>query len=123
MRKTIVLIEDNKHLQLVLRDMLLDSGIDLQVEVASNGIWGKEKIRGYVPDLVLLDLLLPGKDGFEILREMRSDKNLKDLPVIVLSNLSSHEDKKEAEKFGVKHFLVKADYSLKQIMAIVKTYL
>jgi len=123
MKKIVVIVEDEKSLQHILKDQVRNLGIDLQVEVASNGIWGKEKIRGFVPDLVVLDILLPGKDGMQILREMKEDPKLKKIPVIILTNFENYADVEESRKLGVKDFIIKSDKTLKEVTEIIKSYL
>ena len=69
------------------------------------------------PDIILLDLIMPVKTGFEVLDELKKNEKLKNIPVIVLSNLGQGEDMETATRLGAKGFLVKADSSTSTIIA------
>ena len=72
------------------------------------------------PDLILLDLILPKTSGFEVLRKLKEDDATKDIPVIVLTNLESIEDIEKALSLGTTTYLVKANYSLEEVLEKVK---
>lgn len=90
---------------------------------ASNGEEGIEKMRSEKPDLVLLDLLMPIKNGFEVLEKVGKDDELKHIPIIVTSNLGQKSDIDEAKKLGAVDFLVKSNISLKELMEKIKEHL
>lgn len=121
MKKILVLIEDEKSIADILKEQLEERGVE--VEVAFNGIVGMKKIKEYDPDLVLLDLILPGENGIEILKEMRESERFKDTPVIILSNVTSSEYVSESMKLGVSDYLIKADHELKDVLNTVDKYL
>ncbi|MCK5027291.1 MAG: response regulator, partial [Candidatus Pacebacteria bacterium] len=75
------------------------------------------------PEIILLDLILPGVDGFEILTQIKADDNLKDIPVMVISNLGQKEDIDRAMELGAVDFLIKANYTLDEIISRVLTVL
>ncbi|PIU80416.1 MAG: response regulator, partial [Candidatus Moranbacteria bacterium CG06_land_8_20_14_3_00_40_12] len=75
------------------------------------------------PDLILLDLIMPVKDGFETLKELKADSSLKDVQVIILSNLSQEEDRQRVLNLGAVEYVVKADVSFSEIVKLVKKYL
>ena len=81
----VLIVEDEKALSLALRDSLEAEGIT--VDSAENGEEAVERIKADTPDLILLDLLMPKKDGFYVLEEVRKNPEWKNLPIIVLSNL------------------------------------
>ncbi|MFI3156049.1 MAG: response regulator, partial [Methylococcaceae bacterium] len=92
--KKILVIEDERALVEVLRDELTLHNFD--VVVAYNGEEAMKQMRAELPDFILLDLLLPRKDGFEILQEKQKDKTIRDIPVLVLSNLGQGDDVERA---------------------------
>ncbi|MEK7121932.1 MAG: response regulator, partial [Patescibacteria group bacterium] len=73
-------------------------------------------------DLVLLDLLMPKKDGFEVLKEVMNNPELKNLPIIVLSNLGGDEDIKKALALGAKDYFVKTQHPMSEIVEKAKKY-
>lgn len=122
-RKRLFLIEDDKTLAEMYKTELKSEGF--LVEVFPNGKDGLKAICGRKPDLVLLDILLPEKDGFDVLREVnkRSFSEIKDIPIIILSNLSSSFDKEEAIKLGAKDWWAKTDSTPQEITQKVKEFL
>ena len=80
--------------------------------LAYDGEDGLAKAKEVAPDLILLDLMLPKKDGIAVLKEMREDDKTKDIPVMILSQLSDTDKISEGVALGVVGYLVKVDYSL-----------
>ena len=72
------------------------------------------------PDLILLDLILPRKSGFDVLAEIKADEELKTIPVIILTNLENDKDVERALSLGVSTYLIKANYSLEEVMKKIK---
>ncbi len=120
-QEVVLLVEDDQFLQKILRQRLIEEGIN--IEVAGDGEAAVKAIRELKPKLVLLDLILPKMNGFEVLAEIRKDPVFAKLSVVVLSNLGQQEDKEHMETLGVKDYLVKADYSLSEMVNKVKEYL
>ena len=85
-------------------------------EFSSNGNEVLSKVRKFQPDIVILDLMLPGKDGFEILSELKNDDHIKDIPVIVFSNKDGQDDKNRAKELGASAFYVKAMTDLSELI-------
>lgn len=114
--KTVILIvEDDKFLHTLLSEKLKREG--LFVVDAENGQEALVKMKGDPrPHLILLDLLLPVIDGFEVLRRMRDDQGLKRIPVLVLSNLGQEEDIKRAKDLGAVDYMVKAYFTPGEIV-------
>ncbi|HEY4483892.1 MAG TPA: response regulator, partial [Candidatus Paceibacterota bacterium] len=75
------------------------------------------------PDLVLLDLLLPGVDGFQVLEKMHGNSSLAQIPVVVFSNLGQREDIERAKGLGATDFLIKANFTLDDVVAKVNGYM
>ncbi len=117
----LLIVEDEKELAEVLR-MEFESQ-DFSVEVAVDGEDALSKLKSYVPNLILLDLLLPKKDGFEVLETIKANRKLKNIPVIILSNLGQDEEIKRGLDLGAKDYFVKAQHPVKEIVDKVKHYL
>ena len=116
--KTILLVEDEPTLQKTLSLALAQEGYD--VKSALDGEIGLRSAREIKPDIVLLDLILPKMDGFEVLDELKKDEGTKNIPVIVLTNLESAQDIEKALSLGASNYLVKANYDLKDVIEKVK---
>lgn len=121
MAKTILFIEDEMNLQQSLASRLKDEK-DEQFEMISalDGEIGLRQAREKMPDLIILDLILPKKDGFEVLKELKSDPELGRIPVIVLTNLEGSQDVERALSLGASTYLVKANYSLDDMVEKIK---
>jgi len=114
----ILIVEDDEFLQKILTTKFLREGFDTRA--ASDGEQALEKISELIPDLVLLDLILPKMTGFDVLTEIRMDSKIRQIPVIILSNLGQEEDIKRARELGALDFLVKADTSVNDVVKKVK---
>ena len=102
----IVYVEDEPFFAGTMSRLLIEAGYP--TALADDGEKGVALIKKEKPDLVLLDLVLPKLDGKEVLKRLKADPELKDIPVIVLSNLSAEGDQREAEALGAAGFFVKA---------------
>jgi len=119
--KKILIAEDEEVLLNVLKDRFEAEG--WEVTTARDGEEAVESIKKIRPDLVLLDLLMPKKDGFEVLKEIRGDPEFKTLPIIVvLSNLGSDEDIKKALALGANDYFVKTQHPMSEIVEKAKKY-
>jgi len=121
MPKKIVIIEDDKFLRELISKKLSDAGYE--VLEAIDGEEGIKRVKESKPDLVLLDLILPGIDGFEVLSQIKQDPLFSDLPVIILSNLGQKEDVEKGLKLGAVDFLVKAHFTPGEIIEKIKKIL
>ena len=115
------MVEDDIFLRKIYRDKLTRAGFDF-VE-ATNGVEGINKIISEKPDLVLLDLILPRKNGFDVLVDMKGNPDTKDIPVIILSNLGQESDIKRGLSLGAQDYLVKTDISLSEVVDKVKEWI
>jgi len=115
----ILLVEDDQFIGSLLTNRLIKEGHE--VELAKDGIAAAKKLfeEKYRPDLVLLDVILPGKTGFEILEEMREDGDLKSTKVVITSNLGQELDVERGKQLGAE-YVVKARTSLDDIINKVK---
>jgi CheY-like chemotaxis protein len=116
--KKILAVEDDQAIQKALTDKLRFEGFS--VYSASDGKKALELAKSEKPDMILLDLILPEKDGLAVLEELQWDSETKDIPVIVLSNVSNEKVEEQAKGRGVVDFMVKADWRLDQIVEKIK---
>lgn len=105
MSKHVVLVEDEVNIAEAIRFLLSNEG--WRVETLANGTTAVEVIRNASPDLVMLDVMLPGKSGFEILHELRGDPATEGLPILMLTARGQSRDREMAEKAGVSRFMTK----------------
>jgi DNA-binding response OmpR family regulator len=94
-----------------------------EVSEALDGEAGVAKVKEIKPDLVLLDLILPGLDGFGVLAKIKEDSTISQTPVIVLSNLSQREEVEKALELGAVDFLIKAHFTPSEIIEKIKRVL
>jgi len=83
---------------------------------AGNGKDALRKAHDEDPDIIMLDIILPGMNGFEILEKLKNDETVADIPVAFLSNLGQKEDIEKGNKLGAVDFIVKANHSLDEIV-------
>lgn len=119
--KKILLIEDDPLLVDIYTTKFKEAGFEL--EVAADGEEGLKKIRDEKPDLVLLDIVLPQFDGWEVLRKVKTDKALKGIKVVVLSNLGQKSEVEKGLKLGAAKYLIKAHYTPSEVVKEVKKVL
>lgn len=117
----ILIVEDEKVLSMVLEEKFKDEGFD--TKVAADGEEAITFAASFSPDIILLDLILPKKDGFEVLKELKSDPKLQDITVIVLSNLGEDDEIKKALSLGATDYFVKVQHPMSEIVEKVKAYL
>ena len=116
--KKILFIEDEMKLQEALTTKLKNEGYD--IFSALDGEEGLKMAEEQKPDLILLDIILPKKDGFGVLETIKAKPELNSIPVIVLTNLESEKDVERCLNYGVHSYLAKANYSLEEIAQKVK---
>jgi len=105
MGKKVLLIEDEQNIIEAVSFILSRDGWD--VKTHSNGHDAMDAVRARAPDVVILDVMLPGKSGFDILREIRADQGLSDLPVLMLSARGQAKDVEMAEHAGANQYMTK----------------
>ena len=120
-KQKILLVEDDKFLGKMLAKML--ESHNYEVVLAGNGREGLLKASNSNPNLILLDIMLPDIDGFDVLETIRQDEKIKKIPVIIISNLGQPEDMQQGKSLGAKDYLVKSDMSLDEVVAKVRKYL
>lgn len=113
-----MIIEDEATLQKSLLEFL--TAEEFEVASALDGERGVEMAKSEKPDLVLLDIVLPKKDGYEVLTELKQNDATKNIPVILLTNLESPEDIDKAFEKGASTYLVKSNYKLEEVVKKIK---
>lgn len=117
-QKAVLLIEDEPTLQKTISEILIQEGYKMLN--ALDGEIGLQMALREKPDLILLDLILPKIDGFEVLENIRKNEATKDTPVIVLTNLENAAAVERALALGAQSYLVKANYELEDVVQKVK---
>ena len=116
--KKILFIEDEVSLQETFGDVFSRQGYEMIS--ALDGEEGLRLVKSEKLDLILLDLILPKLNGFEVLKQIKEDEETKNIPVIVLTNLEGTGDVEKALELGATTYLVKASYSLEEVLQKVK---
>ena len=117
----VLLVEDDLALLKIYSNKLKIN--DFEVSPATTGDEALRKAQTELPDIILLDLILPGKDGFMVLAELKKNTATKKIPVIILSNLGQESDVARGKELGAIDYLVKSDVSLMDLVEKVKHYL
>ncbi len=120
-KKRIVLLEDERVLGEILLNKLLSSGYDASWE--TNGEDGLAKIKLVKPDLVLLDIVMPKKDGYQVLEAMHGDAELSNIPVVVISNSGQPVEITKILALGAKDYIIKAQFSPEEVLEKMLKYL
>lgn len=118
--KKILIAEDEYILLDVLKNRFRADGWD--VITAVNGDEAIEAIKKHSFDLVLLDLIMPQKDGFTVLKEIRENPTFKTLPIIVLSNLGDQDNIKKALELGANNYYIKTQHSMNEMIEKANQY-
>ncbi|HMB65358.1 MAG TPA: response regulator [Patescibacteria group bacterium] len=120
-KQKILIAEDDKFISRAYGNGLQQAGFE--VLIATDGVKAKEMIKKKKPDLILLDLIMPEKDGFDVLKEIKKDSKLKKIPVLILSNLGQDPDIEKGKELGAVDYLVKTDYSMSKVIDKIKSCL
>lgn len=117
----ILIIEDDRYISKMYQLKL--SLEDYDVQVAENGKQGVDKVKEYMPDIILLDILMPELDGFEVLKIVKSDPTTKDIPVLIMSNLGQEDHVEKGMKLGALGYIVKSQYTPSKVVEKIKSVL
>ncbi len=125
-KNKVLLVEDDQFLSMLLKTRLEKE--QFEVTLARDGDEALSDLRNIKenPDIMLLDIILPGKSGFEVLDEMRSDPQLQDkknVPVIIISNLGQESDIERGKELGVVDYIVKARISIDELIKKINYYI
>jgi len=117
----VMILEDDKFLLKAYEIKFKQSGIG--IISAKDGMTGLSLAEKELPSLIILDMMLPKMNGFEVLKKLKSSESLKDIPVIAVSNLGQKKDMERALELGAKEYLIKTNYSLDEVIEKIKKYL
>ncbi len=120
-KKKILIVEDDKFLLRAYKIKLSQAGFKLFA--AEDGEEGVEMVKKCLPDLVILDLMLPKLTGFEFLKRVKKDSKIKNIPVVVLSVLGQKSDWEKAMSLGAAEYFIKTDYTLDDIVEKINKFL
>lgn len=115
----VIIIEDDALLAKVLSQGFLAEKI--QVIIVGNGLEALEAVKKFSPDVILLDLIIPGIDGFAVLKQLKADDKTKKIPVAIISNLEEAGDVKSTRALGADQYFVKANTEMKAIINYAKS--
>ena len=117
MTKRVLVIEDEPNIIEAVSFILSRDGWD--VKTHSNGHDAIGAIHARAPDLIILDVMLPGRSGFEILRDIRSDPRTSDMPVLMLTARGQDNDREKAERYGASKYMTKP-FSNAEVLSTVR---
>ncbi len=117
----VVLVEDEKMLADMYSTKFAMEGFD--VHTAYDGAAGLAMAKEVVPDIILLDVIMPKLDGFAVLKELKADAGVKDVPVMLLTNLGQEEDIKKGKELGAVDYFVKANHTPAEVVQKVQSIL
>lgn len=116
--KKVMVVEDDALLSKVLSEALGKEGFE--IATVNNGTDVMASAKRFLPQIIMLDLMLPGMDGFMVLKELKADDKLKNIPVVVLSNLDEAGDVKSTKALGADQYFIKANTEMAKIIDYVK---
>lgn len=114
MGKKILIIEDEEILTDLLEKKLTQVGYD--VSVAEDGVEGINQVEKSVPDLILLDIVMPKMGGFEVMKELQKKEEFAKIPIIIISNSGQPVELDLAQKLGAKDWLIKTDFDPQEVL-------
>ena len=122
MSHKILIIDDDEFLLDMYAVKFREAGFD--VDVASSGGDALDKIKnGYMPDVILLDLVMPGMDGFDFLKTVKDGKLTPHAKIVILTNLGQKEDIDKGIKLGAKDYIIKAHHTPSEVVNKIKALL
>jgi len=117
----VLIVEDEEILSKVLQEKFIKE--NFEVKLAEDGAVVLSLVKSFKPNIIVLDLMLPKKSGFEVLQELKADPEVKNIPVIVLSNLGQDEEIKKALNLGAVDYFVKAQHPINEVVEKVSNRL
>jgi len=117
----LLIIEDDPYMQRMYQRLFAHQ--NYEVLVASDGEHVLELARKTKPGLILLDILLPGISGLEILQKLKQQEDTKSIPVLIISNLAGEDTIADAKRFGAEDYMVKSDFSPQVVIQVVEKYM
>lgn len=119
--KKVLLVEDDQFLSSLLKNRLIKEGVE--VLYAKDGQEAIDVLRDNKPDLILLDLILPKKSGFEVMEMVKDDPQLQNPPIIIISNLGQPEDIQRGQDLGAVEYFIKAKTSIDDLILNIIDFL
>ncbi len=119
--KKILLVEDDPFLSSLLKNRLIKESVE--VTHAHDGQEALDILKTYKPDLILLDLILPKKSGFEVMEGIKQDPQLQNAPIIIISNLGQPEDIQKGQQLGAVEYFIKAKTSIDDLVGNIMGFL
>lgn len=116
--KKVMIVEDDALLAKALAESFITE--KFEVTIVGNGLEVPDAIKKFFPDIILLDLILPGIDGFSVLRQLKEESKTKNIPVAILSNLGEAGDVKSTKALGADEYFIKANTEIAKIIKYVK---
>lgn len=120
-KKTILLVEDDSFVSDIYQTKLGSEGFEIMV--AENGLEAIKRLKVKIPDLILLDIVMPYMDGMETLKKIKSEDSWKKIPVILLTNLSEKEKIEEALSIGANDYMVKSHFTPSEVISKINSIL
>lgn len=117
--KKILIVEDDQFILNSFRVKLQKAGFEVQI--ATNGQEALKVLSQFIPDLIILDLVLPVKDGFAVLEELKSNEQYRPIPVLITSSLGQKEDIEKGMALGATDYITKTKLTLDQLVAKVNS--
>ncbi len=116
--KKILIVEDDSLLAKVMSTTFLSE--NFEVVTVENGLEVLDAVKKFIPDIIMLDLIIPGIDGFAVLKQLKEDSLTKDIPVAIMSNLGTIGDVKSTKALGADEYFIKANTEIEKIVKYVK---
>jgi DNA-binding response OmpR family regulator len=116
--KRVLLIEDEQILLELLDRKLRSQGYE--TFLANDGEKGLQLARQIVPDIIILDIVMPKMDGFTVMAEIQKDKNLKEIPIIIVSNSGQSVELSKARQLGARDWLIKTEFDPQEVIEKIK---
>ncbi len=120
-KKKILIIEDDTFIRDIYQIKFQQEGFE--VMMAEDGVVALERLNQFVPDIILLDVIMPYMDGMEVLRKIKENGKLKEIPIIMLTNISEKEKIDEGMETGANDYLIKSHFTPSEVVHKVRTLL
>ncbi|QQG46142.1 MAG: response regulator [Candidatus Niyogibacteria bacterium] len=121
-KKKILIVDDDEFLLDMYAIKFRESGFEIEVTISGPSALDKIK-NGFSPDIILLDIVMPGMDGFEFLKQLKKENLAPSAEVVILTNLGQKEDVQKGLAMGAKDYVIKAHHTPSEIVAKVKSIL
>lgn len=118
LKKKVGVIDDDDSIREIYKTALEAAGFD--VVTAANGEEGFNVLKTQAPDIALIDIMMPVKNGIELMKEIRADKDLSSLPIVVMTNFDDQKIIEQVEEFDTRFYLVKSLFDPQKMVGIVK---